>query len=202
MIDISERAQKHFLRLLTQQGIEGLGIRVRVTAPGTPAANCELEFCESTDLLGNEWTMDCPGFQLHVDHDSVPWMEGATMDFEPTTTGGLLNVRAPKIKGDVPGADAGLVARVRYVLDAEVNPKLAAHGGRCTLVAIEADATVVLQFGGGCHGCGMVDVTLKQGVEKTLRERIPEITTVRDATDHSDGKKPYYKKHEGKSAMA
>jgi Fe/S biogenesis protein NfuA len=202
MIDISERAQQHFLRLLTQQGIEGLSIRVRVTAPGTPAANCELEFCEPADLLGNEWTMDCTGFQLHVDHDSAPWMEGATMDFEPTTTGGLLNVRAPRIKGDVPGADAGLVARVRYVLDADVNPKLAAHGGRCTLVAVEPDATVVLQFGGGCHGCGMVDVTLKQGVEKTLRERIPEITTVRDATDHSDGKKPYYKKHEGKSAMA
>jgi Fe/S biogenesis protein NfuA len=202
MIDISERAQQHFLRLLTQQGIEGLSIRVRVTAPGTPAANCELEFCEPADLLGNEWTMDCTGFQLHVDHDSAPWMEGATMDFEPTTTGGLLNVRAPRIKGDVPGADAGLVARVRYVLDADVNPKLAAHGGRCTLVAVEPDATVVLQFGGGCHGCGMVDVTLKQGVEKTLRERIPEITTVRDATDHTDGKKPYYKKHEGKSAMA
>ncbi len=202
MIDISERAQKHFLRLLTQQGIEGLSIRVRVTAPGTPAANCELEFCEPADLLGNEVMMECTGFQLHVDHDSVPWMEGATMDFEPTTTGGLLNVRAPKIKGDVPGADAGLVARVRYVLEAEVNPKLAAHSGNCTLVSVEADATVVLQFGGGCHGCGMVDVTLKQGVEKTLRERIPEITTVRDATDHSDGKKPYYKKHEGKSAMA
>ncbi len=202
MIDISERAQQHFLRLLNQQGVDGLSIRVRVTAPGTPAANCELEFCEPADLLGNEMSVECSGFQLHVDHSSVPWMEGATMDFEPTTTGGLLNVRAPKIKGDVPGADAGLVARIRYVLDAEVNPKLAAHSGNCTLVSVEADATVVLQFGGGCHGCGMVDVTLKQGVEKTLRERIPEITTVRDATDHSDGTKPYYKKHEGKSAMA
>lgn len=202
MIDISERAHDHFLRLLTQQGIDGLSIRLRVTAPGTPAAACELEFCEMGDLLGNELTMDCGEFQLHVDHDSVSWMQGATMDFEPTTTGGLLNIRAPRIKGDVPGADAGLVARVRYVLDAEVNPKLAAHGGRCTLVAVEADASVVLQFGGGCHGCGMVDVTLKQGVEKTLRERIPEITGVSDGTDHSDGKKPYYKKHEGKSAMA
>jgi Fe/S biogenesis protein NfuA len=88
------------------------------------------------------------------------------------------------------------------VLDAEVNPKLASHGGQVSLVSVEADATIVLQFGGGCHGCGMVDVTLKQGVEKTLRERIPEITAVRDATDHSEGRKPYYKKHEGKSAMA
>lgn len=202
MIDISARAQQHFARLLIQQGIEDLGIRVRVTAPGTPAASCELEFCEPIDLLGNEWTLQCTGFNLHVDHDSVPWMDGATIDFEPTTTGGLLNIRAPKIKGVVPGADAGLVARVRYVLEAEINPKLAAHGGQVTLISIEDDATIVLQFGGGCHGCGMVDVTLKQGVEKTLRERIPEITAVRDATDHTDGKKPYYKKHEGKSAMA
>jgi Fe/S biogenesis protein NfuA len=61
---------------------------------------------------------------------------------------------------------------------------------------------VLLQFGGGCHGCGMVDVTLKQGVEKTLRERVPEITAVRDATDHAGGEKPYYSKAEGKSAIA
>jgi Fe/S biogenesis protein NfuA len=202
MIDISERAQSHFARLLKQQGIEGLGILVRVTAPGTPAAACELEFCEPDDLGGDEQVIHCTGFDLHVQHDSVAWMQGATMDFEPTNTGGLLNIRAPKIKGDIPGPDAGLVARVRYVLDSEVNPKLAAHSGEVKLVSVEADATVVLQFGGGCQGCGMVDVTLKQGVEKTLREHIPEISAVRDATDHSSGKKPYYKRHEGKSAMA
>ena len=138
MIDISERAQKHFARLLAQQGIENLGIRVRVTAAGTPAANCELEFCEPDDLVGNEQRMDCPGFTLHVDHDSAAWMEGSTIDFEPTTTGGQLNIRAPRIKGVVPGADAGLVARVRYVLDAEVNPKLAAHGGQVSLTDIVA----------------------------------------------------------------
>ena len=201
MIDISERAQSHFARLLAQQGIEGMAILVRVTAPGTPAANCELEFCEPADLVGNEQTIRCDGFDLHVERASASWMDGATMDFEPTNTGGLLNIRAPKIKGDIPGADADLVARVRYVLEAEVNPKLAAHSGQVTLVSVEANATVVLQFGGGCHGCGMVDVTLKQGVERTLREHIPEIVAVRDVTDHSSGKKPYYKKHEGKSAM-
>lgn len=202
MIDISARAQQHFLRLLTQQGIDDLGIRLRVTAPGTPAANCELEFCEPLDLAGGEWTIECVGFNFHVDGDSASWLDGATIDFEPTTTGGQLNIRAPKIKGEVPGADAGLIERVRYVLAAEINPKLASHGGQVTLLEIDAAGAVLLQFGGGCHGCGMVDVTLKQGVEKTLRERVPEITAVRDATDHSDGKKPYYSKHEGKSAIA
>ena len=202
MIDISQRAQQHFLRLLDQQGIDGLGIRLRVTAAGTPAANCELEFCEACDLSGGEWTIECAGFEFHVDGESVAWLEQATIDFEPTATGGQLNIRAPRIKGDVPGLDAGVIERVRYVLESEINPRLASHGGRVTLLEVGADGAVVLQFGGGCHGCGMVDVTLKQGVEKTLRERVPEITAVRDATDHAGGEKPYYSRPEGKSAMA
>ncbi len=202
MIDISERAQQHFLRLLEQQGIDGLGIRLRVTSPGTPAANCELEFCEPDDLTGGEWTIECAGFEFHVDGDSASWLDQATIDFEPNATGGQLNIRAPKIKGHIPGADAGVIERVRFVIESEINPKLASHGGRVTLLEVDAEHTVVLQFGGGCHGCGMVDVTLKQGVEKTLRELVPEITAVRDATDHAGGAKPYYKKAEGKSAMA
>ncbi|HEV7123255.1 MAG TPA: NfuA family Fe-S biogenesis protein [Rhodanobacter sp.] len=202
MIDISERAQQHFLRLLDQQDVDGLGIRLRVTSPGTPAANCELEFCEPDDLAGGEWTIECIGFEFHIDGDSAGWLDQASIDFEPNATGGQLNIRAPKIKGEVPGADAGMIERVRFVLESEINPKLAAHGGRATLLEIDAEGAVVLQFGGGCHGCGMVDVTLKQGVEKTLRERVPEVTAVRDATDHTGGEKPYYGKAEGKSAMA
>jgi Fe/S biogenesis protein NfuA len=201
MIEISERAQQHFLRLLSQQGIEGAGIRVRVTTPGTPAADCELEFCEPQELTGGEWTVECKGFDFHIEGDSAPWLEGATIDFEPNKTGGQLNIRAPKIKGELPGMEAGLVERVRYVLEAEVNPRIAAHGGRVSLLEIDANGVVLLQFGGGCHGCGMVDVTLKNGVEKTLRERVPEITEVRDATDHAGGNNPYYSKKEGQSAM-
>ena len=201
MIDISERAQQHFKRLLVQQGSEGLGIILRVTAPGTPAANCELEFCEKDELTGTEWTIECAGFDFHLHGDSAAWLEGASIDFLPNATGGQLNIRAPRIKGEVPGVEAGLVERVRYVLESEVNPKVAAHGGRVSLLEVGADGVVVLQFGGGCHGCGMVDVTLKNGVEKTLRERVPEITAVVDATDHASGSKPYYNKKEGRSAI-
>jgi Fe/S biogenesis protein NfuA len=201
MIDISERAQQHFLRLLSQQGIEGQGIRLRVVHAGTPSANCELEFCERNELSGQEWTIECAGFDFHVEGDSARWLEGASIDFEPNPTGGQLNIRAPGIKGEAPGSEAGMVERIRYVLDAEINPQLASHGGRVSLLQVEADGAVVLQFGGGCHGCGMVDVTLKQGIEKTLRERVPEITAVRDATDHATGDKPFYDKKQGRSAV-
>lgn len=201
MIDISERAQQHFLRLLSHQGIEDLSIRLRVTDAGTPAANCELEFCEPADLAGGEWTVECTGFDFHIDGGSATWLEGATIDYEPNATGGQLNIRAPRIKGEVPGVGAGVIERVRFVLESEINPRLASHGGKVSLLEIDADGVVLLQFGGGCHGCGMVDVTLKQGVEKTLLERVPEITAVRDATDHAAGQQPYYDKPGGKSAV-
>jgi Fe/S biogenesis protein NfuA len=138
---------------------------------------------------------------LYVDAHSVPYLDGASVDYVRSSTGGELTIRAPALRGSVPGEGASVVERVRYVIESEINPQLASHGGRVSLREITAEGVVVLQFGGGCHGCGMVDVTLKQGVEKTLRARIPEVTAVRDATDHGSGKTPYYKRHEGRSAI-
>ncbi len=198
MIEMTERAQEYFNRLLVQQDIDGLGIRLRVSRGGTPAADCELEFCERNELNGDEWIVECRQFQLYVQGESVKWLRDASIDFEPNATGGQLNIRAPSIKGYMPDADAGMVERVKYVIDAEINPQVASHGGRISLIEVTSAGVVVLQFGGGCHGCGMVDVTLKQGVEKTLKARVPEISAVRDATDHTTGENPYYeRKNEG-----
>ncbi|SFW63704.1 MULTISPECIES: NfuA family Fe-S biogenesis protein [Luteibacter] len=197
MIDISERAQAHFLRLLSQQGDDDLGIRLRVVDAGTPSAQCELEFCSRAELSGDEWTVECEGFNLYVDGESMRWLDPANIDYETTPTGSQLNIRAPRIKGEAPGEGAGLVERVQFVLASEIAPQIASHGGRISLVEVTSDGVVVLRFGGGCHGCGMVDVTLKNGVEKTLRERIPEVTEVRDATDHDTGDKPYFARAAG-----
>jgi Fe/S biogenesis protein NfuA len=203
MINISERAQQHFLKLIQQQGIDGLGIRLRAVKAGTPAADCQLEFCEPVDLAGDEWTVECRGFPLYVDAASVPFLDAADIDYETSATGGQLTIRAPRIKGEAPSESASLVERVRYVIETEINPRIASHGGRISLEEITAEGMVLLRFGGGCHGCGMADVTLKNGVEKTLRERIPEITAVRDATDHASGANPYFSRDAaGKSAMA
>ena len=193
MINISDNARRHFLRLIEQQGIDGLGIRLRAVHAGTPKADCQLEFCEPADLAGDEWSVDCDGYSMYVEAASVPFLDGADIDYQNNATGGQLTIRAPRIKGDVPGEGASLIERIRYVIESEINPGLASHGGRVTAESLEADGTLVLRFGGGCHGCGMVDVTLKHGVERTLRERIPEITAVRDATDHASGESPYYK---------
>jgi Fe/S biogenesis protein NfuA len=201
MLTISDTAQTHFRRLLEQQGIDGLGIRIAAVQPGTPKADCQLEFCEGADLSGNEVHVSCGGFTLYVDAASVPYLEGAELDYQGTSTGGQLTIRAPKIKGDAPGADAALAERVRHVLDSEINPQVASHGGRVSLVEVTADNAVLLRFGGGCHGCGMADVTLKQGIERTLRSRLPEISAVRDVTDHAHGHSPYYRGASGSSAV-
>jgi Fe/S biogenesis protein NfuA len=191
MINISESAQDYFRHLLQTQGGEAIGIRVSAVHPGTPKADARLEFCESGDLLGDEWSLDCQGFTLFVDAPSVPFLDSAEIDYLTQATGGQLTIRAPRIKGDAPKTDASIVERVQYLLDSEINPMLAAHKGQVSLEEVTAEGVVRLRFGGGCHGCGMVDVTLKQGIEKTLMERIPEVTAVRDATDHATGEAPY-----------
>lgn len=194
MIDISENAQAHFKHLIDSQGGDAIGILLSAVAPGTPKADARLEFCETQDLAGDEWSLECQGFILYVQADSAGYFDGAQIDYSHNATGGQLTIRAPKIKGEVPGAEASLVERVRWLLETEISPQLASHGGRVALEEVTAEGEVVLRFGGGCHGCGMVDVTLKSGIEKTLRARLPEITAVRDATDHSSGSKPYYQR--------
>lgn len=194
MIAIAIEAQSHFRRLLEQQGEPGAGIRVGVVKPGTPQADCTLELCEPAELSGNEWIVECEGFSLYVAAEATDWLQDAEIGFNRTPTGGQLTIRAPRLKGAKPAAGASLIERVRHVIDHEVNPQLASHKGHVQLESVEADGTVVLRFGGGCHGCGMVDVTLRDGIERTLRERVPEITAVRDATDHRTGTDPYMRR--------
>jgi Fe/S biogenesis protein NfuA len=194
MISLSASAQEHFRKLVEQQALPGLGIRVVAVDAGTAKGDCQLEFSEPGDRDGTEWEVECDGFSLYVDAHSVPYLDGASVDYVRSSTGGELTIRAPALRGSVPGADASVVERVRHVIETEIKPQLASHGGRVSLREITADGVVVLQFGGGCHGCGMVDKTLRGGVEKTLKARVPEVTGVADATDHDSGSTPYYRR--------
>ncbi len=191
MIQISESAQSHFRRLIEREALPGLGVRLSAVHPGTPRADVRLEFAEPGDLQGDEWAVDCEGFTLWLDAGSVRFLDGAEIDYAQQATGGQLQIRAPKIKGAAPDAAASLVERVQWVVEQEINPQLAQHRGHVSVHEVTAEGVVILGFGGGCHGCGMADVTLKQGIEKTLLEKVPGVTAVRDATDHASGTAPY-----------
>lgn len=197
MIQISENAQTHFRKLIEREALPGLGVRLAAVHPGTARADVQLEFAEPGDLKGDEWAIDCEGFTLWLDAPSVKFLDGAEIDFTSQATGGQLQIRAPKIKGEAPDGSASLVERVRWLVEHEINPQLASHGGHVAVQEVTAEGVVVLRFGGGCHGCGMADVTLKQGIEKTLLQKVPGVTAVRDATDHDTGTAPYIKRSSG-----
>ena len=191
MIQISESAQNHFRKLIEREALPGLGVRLSAVHAGTSKADVRLEFAEPGDLSGDEWAIDCEGFTLWLEAASVGYLDNAEIDYEVKGTGGQLQIRAPKIKGEVPAESASLVERVHWIVEHEINPQLAQHRGNVSVQEVTSEGVVVLRFGGGCHGCGMADVTLKQGIEKTLLDKVPGVTAVRDATDHDSGAAPY-----------
>ncbi len=192
MIQLDAAAVSYFQKLLAQQEITGLGVRMRAHAPATANADCKLEFCEPEEVTDSDFVIECEGFSIYVDAISAPFLDGAEVSYLTDAAGGQLTIKAPKLKSKVPTANDSVIERVQYILDSEINPSVASHGGRVSLLEITAENAVVLQFGGGCQGCGMKDVTLKQGIEKTLLARVPEITAVIDATNHDAGANPYY----------
>lgn len=191
MLTVTPSAREYFQGLLDEQP-DNTHLRLRVTHPGTPQAEVDLAYCPPGDEQDSDQVIDCGVFVLFVEADSLSVLDGAMIDFERNATGGDLSIRAPGLKGERPGKDAPIEERIAWVLEARINPMVASHGGVVHLVEVTPDHDVVLQFGGGCQGCGMIGVTLKQGVETTIQQEVPEIRAVIDATDHASGENPYY----------
>jgi len=191
MLTVTPSARDYFEGLLDQQP-EGTNLRLQVLHAKTPRAEVDLTFCPDGEQLPDDEAIVCGRFVLYVEQQSLASLDGAMVDFERTATGGDLSIRAPGLKGERPQEDAPLDERIGWVLEARINPMVASHGGVVSLVEVTKDLDVVLQFGGGCQGCGMIGVTLKQGVETTLKQEVPQIRNVIDATDHASGENPYY----------
>jgi len=192
MINISESAQEHFVKLLSQQA-EGTNIRIFVVNPGTASAECGVSYCPTDAVEEDDIELPFNGFSAYVDAESKPFLEEAEVDFVTDQMGSQLTLKAPNAKLRKVADDAPLFERVNYFLQAEVNPQLAGHGGECSLMEITDDGYAVLQFGGGCNGCSQIDVTVKDGIEKQLIELMgDEIKGVRDMTEHQRGEHSYY----------
>ncbi|GAB3014453.1 Fe-S biogenesis protein NfuA [Bowmanella dokdonensis] len=191
MIRISEPAQAHFQKLLQKQDNE-THIRVFVVNPGTPSAECGVSYCPVDAIEASDLSIEFEGFNAIIDQDSAPFLEEAEIDFVTDQMGSQLTLKAPNAKVRKVDDDAPLIERINYMIDAEINPQLASHGGKVMLVEITPSGKAVLQFGGGCNGCAMVDVTLKEGIEKQMLAQFPELTGVMDATEHQAGEHSYY----------
>jgi Fe/S biogenesis protein NfuA len=192
MVTITEPAQEYLSELLQKQDVEGISVRIFILDAGTPRAETCISFCRPGEEKEDDDVQELTGFNAYIDQPSIPFLEDAVVDFQKDSMGGQLTIKAPNSRLPKINEDSSTEERVNYILYNEINPGLAAHGGMVTLEEIFEDSVAVLRFGGGCQGCGMVDVTLKEGVEKTLLSQIPQLTEVRDVTDHSVKENAYY----------
>jgi Fe/S biogenesis protein NfuA len=182
MLTITEAAANRVRDFLAQQSGQGVSA-LRIA--GTRSEH-RLWLVKESDQQEGDRIQACEGFDIYLDPMTARHLDGATLDFVDGVMQSGFRVFFPSPTWDDP-----LAQRVQAVVDAEVNPGVAGHGGSVSLVKVDGDVAVI-QLHGGCQGCGAADITLKQGIERMIKAAVPEIRAVQDATDHAAGKNPYY----------
>ncbi len=193
IITITNSAENYLAKLIEDRKEPGTAVRVFISDPGTPNAETCLAYIKPDELVSSDTLISLPNLSVYVEERSIPFLVDAEVNYDIDNFGGQLTIKAPNARLPNISSDSPLEDRVNYVIYNEINPMLESHGGLVTLMEITDDMHAVLQFGGGCQGCGMVDLTLKDGIEKTLLEQLPELAGVKDVTDHSLDENAFYK---------
>jgi Fe/S biogenesis protein NfuA len=192
-MNITPSAQEYLADLLSNQEEDTTGIKIFVSEPGTPRAETCIAYAKQDEDFSEFRFIEEFDFSLYLEEKSIDFLKDAEVDYSPDKFGGTLTIKAPNAKLPQISKDASIEDKINYVLYSEINPGLASHGGEVSLIEVLNEETAILQFGGGCQGCGMVDLTLKDGVEKTLLEQVEGLKSVKDVTDHSYRENAYYK---------
>jgi Fe/S biogenesis protein NfuA len=199
VLTITPGARSVVLDARAQEGdAERLALWVEVTGSRDGAYTYDIYFQVAADAHEADAVGGSDDLKVVVPQSSVARLVGARLDWSDEGEGGLVilnpntpprtDVFAARPPGDLSG---DLAQQVLAVLEEQVNPSIAMHGGRADLVAVEQDV-VYLRLSGGCQGCGLATVTLSQGIEVALRDALPEIVSVVDVTDHASGANPFY----------
>ncbi len=187
ILNVTEAAVDKIRSAKTSDGNDDVALRVIVREDGAKF-RYELKLVATDSKEADDSVIHLDDIDLYLDRESALRLHGATLDYVEDISGSGLKFENPN---QTTLARHPLAGRVQELLDDRINPGLASHGGVVSLVDIQ-EARVVLRFGGGCQGCGMADLTLKEGVSAQLKQQIPEITEVIDVTDHAAGENPYY----------
>jgi len=195
MLTFTDRAREMIRSYI--EGSDGELGALRVHVGGSPLSpNFELTLVSDDERREGEREFDTGDFTVLVEDAQVPDLDGATVDFVEHVNESGFEVRTrPSREPGAPQNEAPrgpLAEKVRELLDQQVNPAIASHGGEISLVDVQG-TEVYVEMSGGCQGCAMSRMTLRQGVERMLREAVPELTAVHDVTDHTSGEDPYYK---------
>lgn len=201
MLQFTDRAREMVLAFLGQGDGEFEALRIEETDGGSPvAAGYELTLVGGDEADPEDVPVDGGGFKVLVEKNSAEGLEGATVDYVQRDTEAGFEVRpaatqAPEAgersAGNGEGPTGELAEKVQDVLDNQVNPAVASHGGFIRLVDVDG-TEIYMEMGGGCQGCALSRMTLRQGVERMLRQHVPEISAVHDVTDHEAGEDPFY----------
>lgn len=194
MITFTDRAREMLRTFLGDD--DGQALRIRVGGPKT-APTFDLSLVAAADRADDERSVDGDGISVLVREGDADLVDGATIDYVERVNESGFEVRPAEGSVPQPGRRASddpprgpIAEKVRDVLDSQVNPAIAAHGGMISLVDVD-ETEIFVEMGGGCQGCALSRMTLRQGVERMLREAVPELTAVHDITDHASGENPY-----------
>ena len=192
MITLTDRAHEVVRDYLDKSDGEFTALRIGISG-GTPLApNFELTLVGPDDIGESEREVEVGDMTIVVQEEFVPRLGGATVDFiQRVNESGFEVSLAATAQAAAPALDGPFAERVKTVLDTEINPAIASHGGTITLVGVK-DTEIYLEMGGGCQGCAMSRMTLRQGVERMVRQAVPEVTVIHDITDHSSGENPFF----------
>ena len=187
MLTITDLAKEKLAGFAAQADeSDTLVLRVAIVGRGANGFQYDLQLISQKDADDDDVICEIDGVVVSIASKSAVHMDGATLDFKESLMGGGFHFDNPNPLW----ADTTEQA-VAEVIENKVNPAVASHGGTVSLVGID-DGQVVISFGGGCQGCGMADVTLKQGIEVMIMDEVEGITGVVDVTDHAAGTNPFY----------
>ncbi len=188
----TDLAKDTVLRFMEVQGEDDLAVRIQIASPSPLDPRYEISIIEPDDRNDDDVVFGGYDFDVVIASESAKLMDGASIDWVEGLNESGFKVQNPNLApiGSKP-LEGPMADRVRQAIDQFVNPGVAQHGGHVTLVEVR-DNIVYIQMGGGCQGCGMASVTLSQGIERILRDQVPEIEGIEDVTNHSVGENPYF----------
>ena len=191
MVTFTDGAKAHVVAFLAEES-EPLAVRIEVLDSSPLAPQYDLALIEDSEKETGDQIYEQGGFEVVIPRSSVDLLMGATVDWVESMQGSGFKVENPNIVPIGEGlAEGPLADRVKQVIDMQVNPAIASHGGSVTLVEVRDDV-VYLEMMGGCQGCGMAAVTLAQGIRRIIMENVPDVKDIVDVTNHDAGVNPYY----------
>lgn len=190
MLKITEAAEQKIAALIGESDQPVKGLRVGARARSPFKVDYRLAFMSEDQVQPDDTRIPFNGFDVYLDAESASLLQETTIDYVEGVTGSGFKIeRANRVPPELKGT---LAEKVMTLIEEEINPAVASHGGYVALMDVK-DGIVYVELGGGCRGCSMSRVTLKEGIERMIKEALPEVVEVRDLTDHSLGENPYYR---------